>query len=124
MARTILLVEDSPTIRSIVRIYLMGLDLEFIEADRGDKALELLQQAQNVSLILADINMPGMDGLTFLKALRAHDKSSIKGLPVVLLTGERSDDVRLQCMTAGANDFVRKPVGSANLREVVQRHLA
>jgi two-component system chemotaxis response regulator CheY len=122
MAQTILLVEDSPTIRNIIKVYLMGGQYEFVEADGGARGLQLAR-LMPLDLVIADINMPGMDGITFLRELRADEQARVRNLPVILLTGEKSEELKAKGLKAGANDFIRKPVSSAGLVEIVNKHL-
>jgi two-component system chemotaxis response regulator CheY len=119
MARTILLVDDSQTIRTIIKVYLMALQFEFVEAETGERGLQLARLVP-VSLVIADINMPGMDGISFLQQLRADESSKAKDAPVILLTGEKGGDLEKRGMEAGANGFLYKPVTSARLTELVQ----
>jgi two-component system chemotaxis response regulator CheY len=123
MGSKLLLVDDSATIRNIIKIYLMGMQFEFIEADRAERALSVLKSPQSVNLIIADINMPGMDGLQFVRQLRSDADTRLNRLPVILLTGDKSDELRKQGTEAGANDFILKPVTSSNLRDAVQKFI-
>jgi two-component system chemotaxis response regulator CheY len=122
MAQTVLLIDDSPTIRTIIKIYLMGRSFDFVEAEGGERGLQLAR-LMPIELVIADINMPGMDGLTFTKQLRADNNTKVRSLPVILLTGEKSEDLRTKGMEAGANAFIQKPVSSARLIEVVNQLL-
>ena len=122
MPVTILVVDDSPTLRGIVKIYLRPLQVEVMEADGGARALQLARLAVP-TLIIADINMPGMDGLAFLQQLRADGRAEVRKIPVVFLTGDRSSELRERAAAAGADDFLEKPVKSAPLREAVRRLL-
>lgn len=114
----VLLVDDNLTIRNVIKIYLMGMDLAFLEADRAESALEQLK-ANKVDLIIADVNMPGMDGITFLRRVREDVRTQVKGLPVILLTADKSGDVRERGRLAGASHFIAKPVTSTELRGTV-----
>lgn len=122
MPVTILVVDDSPTLRGIVKIYLRPLQVEVMEADGGERALQLARLAVP-TLIIADINMPGMDGLAFLQQLRADGRAEVRKIPVVFLTGDRSSELRERAAAAGADDFLEKPVKSAPLQEAVRRLL-
>lgn len=122
MSSRVLLVDDSSTIRSIIRVYLMGADVEFLEADRADKALELLA-TQDVDLVVVDFNMPGLDGASFIERLRGHPRSTLRSVPVVLLTAEKAPEIQARGAQAGATDFIRKPVTSASLRETVGKYV-
>ena len=121
MAKKVLLIDDSPTIRSIVQIYLMGRSLEFIEAADGERGLQLARLL-GVDLIIADVNMPKMDGFTLVKRIRG-EVGKLNKVPIVLLTGSATvaEKDALEC---GANAFVRKPVSSGDLVRVVSGLLA
>lgn len=118
MASTILLVDDSPTVRTIVKVYLTGLDFAFLEASNGQEALDVLARSA-VNLVIADINMPGMDGLTFLERIRASDRAPLRKLPVILLTGESTEESRLRGLKSGAAAWVKKPVTNQELRAAI-----
>ena len=122
MPITILVVDDSPTLRGIVKIYMRPLAVEVMEADGGERALQLARLAVP-SLIVADINMPGMDGITFVKQLRADSRPEVRNIPVIFLTGEKTEEQRERAKAAGANDFLEKPVKSAPLQEAVRKIL-
>lgn len=122
MPETILLLDDSPTIRSVVKVYLMSRKFEFLEAEDGERALQVLRLVP-VSLVIADINMPNMDGITFLGKVRADPRPKVKSVPVVLLTSDTSEDARERGMKAGANAFVKKPISPASLNEIINQFL-
>lgn len=122
MPRTLLLVDDSPTVRTIVKVYLTGLNFEYLEAANGNEALEVLQKS-SVDLVIADVNMPGMDGVTFIERLRASPTPSLRSLPVILLSGEKSEDTQARGLKAGAHAFVKKPVSNEELRSAIDRAL-
>jgi two-component system chemotaxis response regulator CheY len=122
MAIAILVVDDSPTLRGIVKIYMRPLQVEVMEADGGARALELARLAVP-TLILADINMPGMDGIEFVKQLRADPRQDVRRIPVIFLTGDKSSDLRARAAEAGADDFLEKPVKSGPLQDAVKRIL-
>ncbi|ATB30485.1 response regulator [Melittangium boletus] len=124
MKRTVLLVEDSNTIRHILRVYLMKLKLDFLEADRAEQGLRLLD-SQQVDLVIADVNMPGgMDGLEFVRRVRSSEWARVRQVPVVLLTGGKAPDLEARATEAGASEFVRKPVSIDALAAVARRHLS
>jgi two-component system chemotaxis response regulator CheY len=123
MPRTVLIVDDSDTIRHILRVYLMKLKLEFLDADRGDRGLRLLG-ANPVDLVIADFNMPGMSGLDFVRQVRADSRPGVSRVPLLLLTGGKAPDLERRALEAGASEFVRKPISSSALSAVVRRHLA
>ena len=114
-----LIVDDSSVMCKIVERALRqaGLDpLVVFEAGSGVDALELLK-TQNVDLILSDINMPSMDGLEFLRQLRAQNLSP--GVPVVMITTESSEEHVRQAILAGAQGYIRKPFTAEQVKERV-----
>lgn len=120
---TVLLVDDSPTVRNIVKIYLMNLKVSTVEADDATRALQILRLVP-VSLVIADINMPGMDGITFVKEVRASAMPQVRSVPILLLTAEKNADLRQKGTEAGANAFIQKPVSHHELTETVRQFLS
>ncbi len=122
--KRVLLVEDSNTIRHILKVYLMRLKLDFLEAEKADHGLRLLI-TQPVDLVIADFNLPGsMDGLEFVRRVRASEFSRVRQVPIVLLTGGKAPDLEAKALEAGASEFVRKPISIDSLAAVARRHLA
>ena len=121
MKHTVLIVDDSDTIRHIIKVYLMKLKLDFLDADRADRGLKLLGTSP-VDLVIADFNMPGMNGLDFVRQVRAG-RPAVNRVPIVLLTGGKAPDLEAKGLLAGASEFVRKPVSIDALVHVVRRHL-
>lgn len=122
MPPTVLIVDDSPTIRGIAKIFLKPLSVDVMEAEEGSKALEMVR-ASVPAVAIVDVNMPGMDGLTFLRELRGDARPEIARLPVVLLTGDRSEETRRKGREAGATDFIEKPIKGAELQALVKKFL-
>jgi two-component system chemotaxis response regulator CheY len=119
----VLLVDDSPTVRNIVKIYLMNLKVSTVEADDATRALQILRLVP-VSLVIADINMPGMDGITFVREVRASAMPQVRSVPILLLTAEKNADLRQKGTEAGANAFIQKPVSHHELTETVRQFLS
>ena len=114
-----LIVDDSSVMRKIVKRALRqaGLDpLVVLEAGSGTEGLDLLR-ARNVDLILSDINMPSMDGLEFLRQIRAQNLAP--GIPVVMITTESSEEHVKQAIQAGAQGYIRKPFTAEQVKERV-----
>ena len=118
--RTVLIVDDSPTIRGFAKIFLQALKVQVVEAEEGMQALEIVR-AQAPAVAIVDINMPGMDGLAFTREVRADP--ALSALPVILLTGDRSDTIREQGLAAGASDFLGKPIKGGELQALVKKFL-
>jgi two-component system chemotaxis response regulator CheY len=114
-----LIVDDSTVMRKIVERALRqaGLDpLVVHEAGSGTEGLDLLK-AKQVDLILSDINMPSMDGLEFLRQVRAQNLAP--GVPVVMITTESSEEHVKQAILAGAQGYIRKPFTAEQVKERV-----
>ncbi|HZD50373.1 MAG TPA: response regulator [Silvibacterium sp.] len=112
-----LIVDDSSVMRKIVERALRqaGLSLgEVLEASSGVEALKLLGH-KRVDLILSDINMPHMDGLEFLRQLRAQNLAP--DVPVVMITTESSEDHVRDAIAAGAQGYIRKPFTPDQVKE-------
>lgn len=118
MAKTILSVDDSSSIRQMVAFTLKGAGYEVIEAVDGQEALEKAK-AKTVDMVLTDQNMPRMDGLTLIKSLRGMP--SYKSVPILMLTTESGDAMKAQGKAAGATGWLVKPFDPAKLLEVTKK---
>ena len=104
--QTILVVDDSPTIRRMVKASLGGLRATFAEASSGLEAIEALA-LHTVHAIVLDLNMPDMHGLDVLRFVRAH--SQYHDIPVLVLTTRGDETSREAAMQAGASAYMAKP---------------
>ncbi|MFT4101719.1 MAG: response regulator [Burkholderiaceae bacterium] len=118
MAKQILIVDDSTSVRQVVGIALRGAGYDVIEGCDGVDALSKLQ-GQKVHLIISDVNMPRMDGITFLKELKAMP--AYKFTPVIMLTTESADDKKQAGRDAGAKAWVVKPFQPPQLLAAVSK---
>lgn len=118
MAKTILAVDDSASIRQMVAFTLKSSGYEVVEAVDGADGLDKAK-AKTFNLILTDQNMPRMDGLTLIKNLRGLPQH--KGTPVLMLTTESSDAMKAQGKAAGATGWLVKPFDPQKLVEVVKK---
>jgi CheY-like chemotaxis protein len=119
---TVLIADDSPTIRGFVRLALRGLAVEIVEAEDGAQAVEKARAAPP-TLALIDVNMPVLDGLGATRALRADANPTLRALPILLLTAERGDAVRAECLACGADGVIDKPLKIPALKAAVERLL-
>lgn len=111
--RRALIVDDSRAIRSMLRRLLQGLGFEVAEASNGAEALEQLSSGEPIDLALVDWNMPVMDGLDFVKAMRT-DRTNAD--VVVLMVSSESDPNKVaRALMKGADDYVIKPLTSESL---------
>ena len=114
-----LIVDDSSVMRKIVERSLRqaGLNLLLVhEAASGIEGLDVLRAA-TVDLILTDINMPSMDGLEFVRQIKAQNLA--QGVPVVMITTESSEEHVKQAIQAGARGYIRKPFTAEQVKERV-----
>lgn len=115
--KTILVTDDYNVTRRVMGHILEHYGYRVMVAAHGLEALDVLA-AHPIDLLLLDINMPEMDGLTLLERLRTTPEYA--ALPVIILTASGQDDDRQRAEELGANGFLNKPTGSAELIEVVQ----
>ncbi len=118
MAKTIMVVDDSASLRQVVNIALKGAGYDVIEAADGKIALNKLD-AQRVNLIVCDVNMPNMDGITFVRELK--QRASHKFTPVIMLTTESQEEKKREGQAAGAKAWVVKPFKPEVLLGAVQK---
>jgi two-component system, chemotaxis family, chemotaxis protein CheY len=118
MAKTILAVDDSASIRQMVAFTLKSSGYEVVEAVDGMDGLEKAK-SKTFNLILSDQNMPRMDGLTMIKTLRGMPQ--YKSVPILMLTTESSDAMKQQGRAAGATGWLVKPFDPQKLIEIVKK---
>ena len=118
MAKIVLSVDDSSSIRQMVSFTLKGAGYEVIEASDGQEGLEKAKM-KTVDMVLADQNMPRMDGLTMIKNLRALP--NYRSVPILMLTTESGDAMKQQGKAAGATGWLVKPFDPAKLLEVTKK---
>ncbi len=118
MAKIIMVVDDSSSVRTVVGIALRGAGYEVVEARDGADALARLE-GRRVHLILSDVNMPVMDGLTFLKELKKHPQHRFT--PVMMLTTEAGEDKKAIGRSEGARAWMTKPFRPEQMLQAVQK---
>jgi two-component system chemotaxis response regulator CheY len=118
MAKKILLVDDSESIRQVAGIALRGAGYDVVEACDGADALRKLA-GERVHLIVSDVNMPNMDGISFVKAVKANPNH--KFTPIIMLTTESGQDKKEEGRAAGAKAWITKPFHPGTLLEAVQK---
>ena len=118
MMKTILAVDDSGSLRQMLAFSLKAAGYGVIEAVDGQDGLNKAK-LQSVDLVLTDQNMPGMDGVSLIKALRGL--KNYKNVPILMLTTESGDDIKALGKAAGANGWLVKPFDPARLTEVVRK---
>ncbi|HZW25708.1 MAG TPA: response regulator [Gallionella sp.] len=118
MAKTVLTVDDSASIRQMVAFTLKSAGYTVIEAADGQEGLDKAK-SNAVNLVLTDQNMPKMDGLTLIKTLRGLPQ--YRSTPILMLTTESSDAMKAQGKAAGATGWLVKPFDPQKLLEVVKK---
>lgn len=121
LAQTLLVVDDSSSLRQTIAMSLEKVSNEVHQAENGLKALEELQKLDNVNLVVCDLEMPMMNGFQFLKALRQNKEK--KDIPVIILTSRDSDKHRKLALQLGAAAYLIKPCDEQELFETIQRIL-
>ncbi len=115
----ILIVDDFSTMRRIIKNLLRDLGFNnTAEADDGNTALPMLQSG-DFDFLVTDWNMPGMEGIDLLKAVRADEK--LANLPVLLVTAEAKKEQIVEAAQAGVNGYVVKPFNAATLKEKIEK---
>lgn len=118
MSKTILVVDDSASVREVVGIALKGAGYDVIEASDGAEGLKRLD-GRKVHLVISDVNMPNMDGISFVKALKA--RPDYKFTPVLMLTTESGESKKEAGKAAGAKAWLVKPFQPPVLLSAVQK---
>ena len=118
MAKTIMIIDDSASLRQVVAIALKGAGYDVIEAGDGRDALNKLT-GQKINLIICDVNMPNMDGITFVKEMKTL--ANYKFTPVIMLTTEGSEEKKRAGQAAGARAWVVKPFRPEQMLDAVSK---
>lgn len=115
----IMVIDDSPTIRTSVEFSIKEFGCEIQQAENGEDALQKISkiksEGNDVSLCIVDVNMPVMDGISFVKEFKKNDKFT----PVLMLTTESEEEKIKEGKTAGASGWMIKPFKPDNLKDVV-----
>lgn len=120
MSKTILTVDDSPSIRRMVSLTLRDAGYNVLEAVDGQDGFAKATTSR-VDAIITDQNMPNMDGISMIRALRAHPNG--KGVPIVVLSTDSADNLKQQARAAGALGWMVKPFTQDKLLAVMKKVL-
>ena len=119
----ILLVEDNPVNQKVASILLKKMGLSVDIANNGLEAIEAVQQ-KNYDLILMDCQMPEMDGFEATRQIREMEKKGqIKKLPIIAMTANAMEGDREECLAAGMDEYITKPVNKDKLKEILENFL-
>ena len=107
MAKKILIVDDSRTIRQQVTFTLSKGGYQVVEAEDGVQGIDKLKNEEGIAMVISDVNMPNMDGLEMVETIKKDD--SINGIPIIMLTTEGSGELINRAKAAGAKGWLVKP---------------
>lgn len=119
MSKTILTVDDSRTMRDMLRLALTDAGYDVVQADDGMAGVEALNQARLFDVIITDINMPRLDGFGFIDEIRKHPIHRVT--PILVLTTESEPAKKQRARDAGATGWIVKPFDPARLVGAVNR---
>ncbi len=118
MSKTFLIVDDSASMRQLIAFTIKDAGYDVLLAENGRDALEKISRAK-VDMVITDLNMPEMDGITFIRELRG--KADYKFIPIVMLTTESQEAKKQEGRAAGASGWIVKPFSPSQLMDVVKK---
>ena len=119
MSKKVMIVDDSGSFRTVVKLALQKASYTVVEAGDGKEALAKLDGNLKVNLIVCDVNMPNMDGLSFLKQVKGQ--AAYKFVPVIMLTTESQESKKAEGRAAGAKAWITKPFQPSQLVDAVNK---
>lgn len=118
LKKKILAVDDSAIIRKIIRGTIESLRYDLLEASDGMEALDILEKnSSDIKMILLDWNMPGMNGIDFLKAVKSH--KFYKHIPIIMITTESEKESIIKAIQAGVSNYLLKPFKAEELTKKI-----
>ncbi len=121
MGKTVLVVDDSVSMRQMVSFTLTGAGYEVVEAGDGKEAVDKLNGGAKPHLVITDLNMPNMDGISLVKAIRGMARH--KFTPILMLTPESPDEIKKERQRAGATGWVVKPFNPEQMLATIKKVL-
>ena len=121
MGKTVLVVDDSSTMRQMVAYTLKNAGYDVVEAGNGKEAVGKLNGGTKPALVVTDLNMPEMDGITLITEIRKM--AAFKFTPILMLTPESADDKKKAGQAAGATGWIVKPFNPEQMLKVIQKVL-
>jgi DNA-binding response OmpR family regulator len=119
---TILVIEDDPSVRTLLEKSLKAKGYDIVVADDGLNGLTALEDGRRPDLIIVDIMMPRLDGMTFAKAVKGNDRT--RSIPIIFLTAKNDPRTMIEGINIGARFYVTKPFQMDELLSKVQKALA
>jgi two-component system chemotaxis response regulator CheY len=121
MSQTVLVVDDSKTMRDMVTFALTGAGFQVVQAGDGKEAVVKLSNGSKPALVVTDLNMPEMDGITLIKEIRKMP--ALKFTPILMLTTESSDEKKAAGKAAGATGWIVKPFNPEQFLKILKKVL-
>jgi len=121
MSKTALVVDDSPTMRQMVALTLTNAGFKVVEAEHGKDAVNKVAGGSKMDIVVTDLNMPEMDGITLIKELRKM--AAFKFTPILMLTTESAEDKKKAGKEAGATGWIVKPFNPELMLKVIAKVL-
>lgn len=121
MPKTILVVDDSPTIRKFVSLALENIGYKVLTASDGMEVFEILAKVETIDLIITDINMPNLDGFELIKSLRSDER--FKDVPIIILSSLSDGESIDTGLKLGANSYLIKPFNVKRVQYEVSKYL-
>ncbi len=118
MTMTVLTVDDSRTMRDMLRLALVQAGFEVVQAEDGIQGLEMLDH-ERPDVIVTDINMPRLDGFGFIEGVRGDERN--RAIPILVLTTESDGDKKMRARKAGATGWIVKPFDPVKLVDAIRR---
>ncbi len=122
MAKRIMTVDDSPTVRQMLRLTLEDAGYEVVEAVNGADALRKLDEGEKIDMLITDLNMPNMDGIELIRSVRKD--TARRFMPIIMLTTETQESKRQEGKAAGASGWLVKPFKAQQVLGIVRIVLA
>lgn len=119
MGKKVMIVDDSRTVRQQVAVALLQAGFEVVEAENGVQGLERIQSTPDLSMVICDVNMPHMNGIDMLNAVKALGKTPT--LPIIMLTTEGKAEAIEKAKAAGAKGWIVKPFKAEQLVAVAKK---
>jgi len=120
MSKTFLIVDDSASMRQLIAFTIKDAGYDVLLAENGKDALDKMSKAK-VDMVITDLNMPEMDGITFIRELRG--KADYKFVPIVMLTTESQEAKKQEGRAVGASGWIVKPFSPSQLMDVVKKFM-
>ena len=119
----ILIVDDAKFNRDILKEFL-GETYDYLEAENGNQAVQIMEENLGIDLMLLDINMPQMDGLTATKTIRSLERQDAKTIPIIAMTANAFREDAEKCMEAGMNAHLAKPLDDEKMIVALKQCMA